>query len=109
MWSKMMRKRHKKAGRVFTYDVDTDQVSTSLDNMLDVLEKRAGMIRKYVWVVFEHGEVAWDLYNPSISVVSGERIHGVYTSKGAAEKKRDRVNLFSKGYFSVLKFRIKGQ
>ncbi len=101
-----------KKSNIVRYDVDTDQVSTNIENMLDMLNKSARINRKYVYVVLEHhGEFADS--NKKLRVVNDEKIHGVYTTRESAEKKRNRlygVQIGSAyGSISILKFKIKGE
>lgn len=88
--------RNRKKNKVVVYNIDTDNVETSIDNFLDIVERSAARLRKHVWIVLD-----WD----------AARIEGVYATRNAAEIRRAR--LCDDGYegfapYAVLKFKIKG-
>lgn len=102
----------KKKTRALAYEMDTETVSMDVMVFLDIVEKSAARLRKYVYVVLEHHRTGY-------RQIVDERIHGVYTTRDGADKKVERLRLdfsarenhpiTSLHQYSVLKFRIKGQ
>ena len=64
--------------------------------------------KSYVFVILEH-ITSYPDYHTIQDVQVDAKLHGVYTTRKAAESKVRQLRLPGSGYFSILKNPVKGQ